>query len=247
MSDDPETCSLGHYPATPRWEFDAEVTRVFEDMLRRSIPQLDTMRWMVADIAERYRVPSTAIVDLGASRGDASEPLISRGWDNYFELVEVSAPMAAVCRERFREHVAGSRRSVVHVHEYDLRRGWPDLPPASVTLCVLALQFTPIEHRLRILRDAWRNTLPGGVLILVEKVLGSDAEANETLVELYHGLKARSGYTREEIDRKAASLEGVLVPVTARWNEELLRSAGFGTVEPFWRCLNFSGWFAARS
>lgn len=237
-----ESTSLGHYPAAPRWQFDAEVTRVFEDMLRRSIPQIDVMRGLVGDLTERYRVPGTAVVDLGASRGDAIAPIVERaGGRNRFHLVEVSSPMAEVCRARF-AGVDG-----VHVHEHDLRVGYPEVGSASVTLCVLALQFIPIQHRQRILRDVWRSTLPGGALILVEKVLGSDAEADEALVALYHDLKERNGYSRDEIDRKAASLEGVLVPVTARWNEELLQAAGFTTVECVWRCLSFGAWLAVRS
>ncbi len=234
--------SLGHYPAAPRWEFDAEVTRVFEDMLRRSIPQLDVMRGIVSELTARYRVPQTSIVDLGASRGDAIAPLVDLPWSNTYDLVECSEPMANVCRSRF----AGDAR--VRVHHHDLRAGYPSvICNASVTLCVLSLQFTPIQHRQRILRDVFRTTMPGGALILVEKVLGSDAEADEALVALYHDMKERNGYSREEIDRKAAALEGVLVPVTARWNEELLRAAGFDTVECVWRCLSFAGWLAVRS
>ncbi|MGH3921557.1 MAG: hypothetical protein ACRDS1_01640 [Pseudonocardiaceae bacterium] len=42
-------------------------------------------------------------------------------------------------------------------------------------------------------------------------------------------------YTQEEIDRKRLSLEGVLVPVTAKWNVEMLRAAGFQQVDCFWR------------
>jgi len=239
--------SLGHYPAGARWQFDDEVTRVFEDMLRRSIPQLDVMRGLVADLAWRYAIPGTAIVDLGASRGDAVAPVVARAAAEdrrfVFELVEVSAPMAEVLRSRFPDADGAPE---VNVHEFDLRAGYPETQAASVTLCVLALQFTPIQHRQRILRDAYRRTLPGGALILVEKVLGSDAEADETLVELYHDLKERNGYSREEIDRKAASLEGVLVPVTAKWNEELLKGAGFHSVECVWRFLSFAAWVAVR-
>lgn len=242
-----EETSLGHYPAAPRWEFDAEVTRVFEDMLRRSIPQLDVMRGVVVDLADRYRTPGLPIVDLGASRGDAVAPMIERTWDNAFHLVEVSTPMADVCRARFAHYTDECSTPRVTIHDTDLRLGYPDVHSACVTLCVLALQFTPIQHRQRILRDVWSRTMPGGVLVLVEKVLGSDAEADAALVALYHDLKERNGFSRDEIDRKAASLEGVLVPVTARWNEELLRGAGFGTVECFWRCLNFAGWLAVKS
>lgn len=42
------------------------------------------------------------------------------------------------------------------------------------------------------------------------------------------------------LERKRKSLEGVLVPITSKWNEELLRSCRF-RVELFWRCLNFAG------
>jgi tRNA (cmo5U34)-methyltransferase len=59
-------------------------------------------------------------------------------------------------------------------------------------------------------------------------------------------LKAEHGYSREEIDRKRFSLEGVLVPVTARWNEELLAAAGFDQIDCFWRWMNFAGWVAVR-
>src|SRR5262249_48396189 len=66
------------------------------------------------------------------------------------------------------------------------------------------------------------------------------------MVDLYYRLKRENGYTREEIDRKRFALEGVLVPVTARWNEELLRGAGFRQVDYFWRWMNFAGWIAVK-
>ena len=45
---------------------------------------------------------------------------------------------------------------------------------------------------------------------------------------------------------ESVALEGVLVPVTASWNAELLRSAGFTDVDVFWRWLNFAGFVAIK-
>ena len=82
-----------------KWVFDSAVTDVFEDMLRRSIPDYDNMRRLVFDIASRYVQPKTAIVDLGCSRGDALAPLVDRfGAQNFFVGVEVSEPMLAIAR-----------------------------------------------------------------------------------------------------------------------------------------------------
>jgi len=136
-------------------------------------------------------------------------------------------------------------RGIMRVEELDLRSDYPPVS-ACITLCVLALQFTPIEHRQRILRDVWRNTINGGVLVLVEKVLGATAEIDALMVDVYYDMKRRNGYTEDQIQRKRLSLEGVLVPVTAAWNEELLRMAGFRQIDCFWRWMNFAAWVAVK-
>lgn len=67
--------SLGHQPDGP-WVFDNEVARIFDDMLQRSIPQLDTMRELVFAVGRRFVKPDTFVIDLGCSRGDALAPFV---------------------------------------------------------------------------------------------------------------------------------------------------------------------------
>lgn len=245
MDSTAEGVSLGHMPEPgARWAFDDAVTGVFEDMLQRSIPQYEVMREIVSDTAAEYLKPCCAgvdFVDLGASRGDASVALLERVPNARGLLVEVSEPMLAACRERF----AGARQQI-QVRDFDLRTGYPEVTGVDATLSVLTLQFTPIEHRLRILRDVWRSLRSGGAFIFVEKVLGASADIDQQLVRLYYERKHRAGYSWEEIERKRLALEGVLVPVTARWNEDMLRGAGFSQVDCIWRCLNFAAWVAVK-
>jgi len=240
----PSSKNRDHVLPKGKWEFDAEVTDVFEEMLRRSIPQYDVMRQAVFNIASRYAKDKSAIVDLGCSRGDALAPLVERfGAHNRFVGVEVSQAMLEAARKRFQGYIDCG---VVSIRDMDLRHGFPP-ERASVILSVLTLQFTPIEYRLKIVRDAFNALLPGGALILVEKVLGATADLDAALVDLYYSMKRDHGYSQEEIDRKRLSLEGVLVPVTAAWNEQLLRQSGFAEVDCFWRYLNFAGWIAVKS
>jgi tRNA (cmo5U34)-methyltransferase len=235
--------SLGHQPEG-RWRFDESVTDVFEDMLQRSIPGYAEMRRTVEELARRYVQPGTAVVDLGCSRGDALAPLVRDfGAHNQFVGVDASEPMVRAARERFDGMI---RCGVVEIREMDLRTEYPSRR-ASVTLAVLTVQFVPIEYRQQILRRVYEHTVPGGALILVEKVLGADAETHRALTDAYHEHKEAQGYTSDEITRKRLSLEGVLVPVTAAWNEELLQRAGFQHIECIWRTLNFAGWLAVRA
>jgi tRNA (cmo5U34)-methyltransferase len=236
----------GYAPAS--WAFDEEVTRVFDDMLERSVPEFGTMRELVTEIACCFQQDHTDIVDLGCSRGGAVAPLLDRfGAHNRYFLCDVSEPMLEAARQRFGGYAQGpfGGQGIMRIEHLDLREKYPPVS-ASVTLCVLTLQFTPIEYRQRILRDVYHHTAPKGALILVEKVLGANAELDAALVDLYYDHKRRNGYTEDQIQRKRLSLEGKLVPVTAAWNEELLRMAGFRYVDCFWRCLNFAGWVAIK-
>lgn len=226
-----------------RWQFDGSVTDVFDNMLARSIPQYEVMREAVFELGSRFVTPSTSIVDLGCSRGEALAPFVLKfGACNRFVGVEVSPTMLGAVRERFADPI---KDGFVDIRDLDLRTHYP-LEKASLTLAVLTIQFTPIEYRHRIVKTIFDHTLPGGAFILVEKVLASTAQLDELFVERYHAMKAKHGYTTEQIERKRLALEGVLVPVTARWNEDLLRDAGFRQIECFWRWLNFAGWVGVR-
>lgn len=237
----PVSRDTGYAPDS--WEFDTQVTKVFDDMLRRSIPQYDIMRKACFDIACKFVQPGTSVVDLGCSRGEALAPLIDRfGEGNHYIGVEVSQPMLEASRSRFKEHIG---KGVVEIKDMDLREDYPQVS-ASVTMAVLVIQFTPIEYRAHILKRVYEHTDDGGVFIFVEKVLGSSAVMDELLVDQYYALKSENGYNEDEIRRKKLSLEGKLVPVTAAWNEELLRSSGFEKIECFWRWMNFAGWVAIK-
>jgi len=229
---------------TGPWEFDAEVSQVFEDMLARSIPQIEVMRRAVTETAVAFRQAGTDIVDLGSSRGDMVEGLLDKfGATNHFVLIEKSPAMLEILHQKFDSWASHSK--VVQVLDLDLRDDFPPIK-ASVILSVLTLMFVPIECRQSLLSKVYRALLPGGALIVVEKVLGATAEIDELMVRLYYDKKRESGYTQEQIERKRLSLQGVLVPVTAAWNEELFKMAGFRQVDCFWRWMNFAGWVAVK-
>lgn len=226
-----------------KWVFDGKVAASFDDMLERSIPQHDLMREACFGVSEPFVREHATIVDVGCSRGAAMARYVDHfGAHNKYVGLEISEPMVALARERFKNMIA---LGIVDVREHDLRGKYPGVA-ACVTSCVLTLQFTPIEYRQKILSDVYSSTLPGGALVLVEKVLGETAGLDSVFVENYLRLKSRNGYSRDEIERKRLSLEGVLVPVTAKFNEMLLKSAGFREVDCFWRWLNFAGWIAVK-
>ncbi len=217
------------------WTFDQSVTDAFDDMLTRSVPDIDEMRRGVTALAIDYLPENGVLLDIGCSRGSALAQVIEQRPDVSAIGVEISEPMLAAARERFADNAQ------VTILKHDLREGLPDVR-ADVTLSILTLQFTPIEYRQNLMSTIREQT--SKALILVEKVLGATAEINNAMVKAYYDMKRLNGYSDDAIERKRLSLEGVLVPVTAAWNEDLIRAAGWHSVDSFWRWMNFAGWIA---
>ena len=178
---------------TGKWQFDENVSACFEDMLNGSIPQIEIMRKAVTDLAARYLMPNSDVLDLGSSRGDAISPLLDRASPSTkFYGLEVSEPMRNIARHRFQ--LVEDRVKII---DFDLRDSMENLHVSpSVVLSVLTMQFVPLEYRQGAFLDVYKKLRAGGAFILVEKVLGSCAEIDEDLVSLYYEGKRANGYSR---------------------------------------------------
>ena len=226
-------------PINKKWEFDLEVASVFDNMLSRSIPNYGIMRELCYMVGRNFIKENGVVSDIGCSNGLASEMFIESYPQTKFILSDVSEAMLNACREKYKD------RENVSVIYHDLREGVLTKNNDLIISC-LTIQFTPIEYRQGILQSCYDNLNYGGALILVEKVLGNSSKIDNILVDEYYNIKKHNGYTDELIRNKRKSLEGVLVPLTASFNEHLLSQAGFTKLDCFWRCLNFCAWVAIK-
>ncbi len=80
-----------------------------------------------------------------------------------------------------------------------------------MVLC-LTLQFVRPIYRERLLADIYKGLNPGGVLILVEKILAEESNFNRDFINYYYNYKRRNHYSEMEISQKREALENVLVP-----------------------------------
>ena len=220
-----------------KWEFNDEVSACFDDMLERSIPEYSLMRELTFKIGSDFASVGSNILDIGCSNGRAIEPFCRKfGDDLDYYLFDVSEHMLQRAKELLGD---------VHIENKNIIEGF-NVGNCSLVLSILTLQFTPIEYRHKIMKSIYDNLNEGGALILVEKVLGNTSDIDDILVNKYYGMKKEHQYTEKQIKDKRKSLEGVLVPITASWNEDLLKQTGFRQIDCFWRCLNFAGWIAVK-
>lgn len=227
--------------ATQPFRFDDAVARVFPDMVRRSVPCYEQLVLFSGLIGRRFVLPDTTIYDLGCSLGAVTLSLLDQEREpscRYF-AVDSSPAMIDTLTARLQGRGLDDRVTPVCADASSV-----PIENASLVVLNLTLQFIPPEQRLPLLRRVFGGLVPGGALILSEKIRVGDSDGERVLTELHEDFKRANGYSELEISRKRASLEQVLIPEEAEVHFKRLRDAGFPHCTRWFQCLNFNSFLA---
>ncbi len=226
------------------FKFGATVANAFDDMVERSVPYYNEIQRMIIELAAEHALPNTNVIDLGCSTGTTMiglNPLVTE--DIRFVGIDDSAEMLKKCNLKLQE--ANFKR------EYELVLGdlhqEVKIENASVVILCLTLQFVRPIYREKLLKRIFDGLVPGGVLIISEKVLAEDSLFNRNFIKYYYDYKRRNQYSEMEISQKREALENVLIPYKLSENITMLREAGFSHTETFFKWYNFSGFIAIKN
>jgi len=223
--------------------FDARVAAVFPDMIRRSVPGYGTLTGLMGIIAGEYAQANSRLYDLGCSLGAATLAMRRRISQPGCRIVAIDNSPAMV--ERCRENIdADQAATPVEVLCADIR----DVPitQASVVAMNFTLQFIEPAQRLPLLQRIHAGLLPGGVLLLAEKLRFTDESEQAGQERMHFAFKRTNGYSELEISQKRAALERVLLPDTLDEHRERLRTAGYSQIWPWFQAFNFAALLAVR-
>lgn len=217
--------------------FDERVASVFPDMIRRSVPGYGDIISLLGLFAEQYAQQNSTLYDLGCSLGAATLSLRRRIIVSGCNIVAVDNAEAMV--ERCREHIAADLSPTpVDVICGDIRD--VTIENASVVVLNFTLQFLKPEERLALLEKIYLGLLPGGVLVLSEKIRFANENSQQFEETMHLAFKRANGYSEMEISQKRQALENVLIPETIEQHCNRLAQAGFNHVEPWFQAFNFT-------
>lgn len=245
VSDHPDRLFAQPLPQVPDFVFNEDVVRVFPDMIKRSVPGYPAIVENLGVLAARFAQEGTHLYDLGASLGAVTQALRRHVRREGCQVVAVDNSPAMV--QRCREYLKGQDSMFqellpVQVLEADIL-GF-EFQPASVVALNFTLQFIAPEQRLALLARIRQALVPGGALLLSEKLRFEDAGAHELLTELHVDFKRANGYSDLEIAQKRSAIEHVMKPDSFEAHQERLLAAGFSKVVPWFQCLNFASMIA---
>ena len=225
----------------PDFVFNEDVVRVFPDMIKRSVPGYPTIVENIGVLAGQFAQAHTTLYDLGASLGAVTQALRRHVRSDGCRVIAVdnSPAMVSRCSEYLHAQDAMFQELLpVAVIEADILA--LPLQPTSLVTLNFTLQFIPPERRLELLTRIRQALLPGGALILSEKLRFEDEAQHELLTELHVAFKRANGYSELEIAQKRSAVENVMKPDSLEQHRERLLAAGFSKVVPWFQCLNFA-------
>ena len=241
MKQQPDRLFAKPLDQVPDFVFNEDVAKVFPDMIKRSVPGYPTIVENLGVLAAQFAQPHSALYDLGCSLGAVTQALRRhvRSDDCRVIAVDNSPAMVERCAEYLHAQDAMFQELLpVEVIEADILA--LEFQPATLVALNFTLQFIAPEQRLELLTRIRQALLPGGALILSEKLRFADEAEHELLGELHLAFKRANGYSELEIAQKRSALENVMKPDSLEVHRQRLLEAGFSQVVPWFQCLNFA-------
>jgi len=134
-------------------------------------------------------------------------------------------------------------------HQIDLVCGLLEdikIENASVVLINLTLQFLDLKKRDGLIEKIYQGLLPGGVLLVTEKIVNKACPINDLEQDFYRRFKRENGYSELEISQKRDALEKVLIPESIDVHKQRFFAAGFSHVDVWLKWFNFASMIAIR-
>tara|TARA_R110000782_G_scaffold129164_1_gene220730 strand:+ start:3680 stop:4408 length:729 start_codon:yes stop_codon:yes gene_type:complete len=225
------------------FEFSQRVAEVFPDMIERSVPGYPLTISMISVIADKYAQDNTNIYDLGCSLGAASIAIQQgiKAKNCHIIAIDNSQAMIDLCNKN------SSQKSQNNKISFKLGDALKTkIENASIVVMNFTLQFIPLAQRQNLINEIYQGLLPGGVLVLSEKIVFEDDLENDVLNQLHHHMKELNGYERLEIANKRDALEKVLIPESLKEHQQRLTNAGFLQSFTWLKCFNFASLMARK-
>ena len=225
------------------FRFDDRVADVFPDMIKRSVPGYESIIAMIGTLAERYVQPGSRCYDLGCSLGAATLSMRQHINQPGCNIVAIDNSQAMI--ERCQKLIdADNSETPVSLQLGNIQNAQID--KASMAVLNFTLQFIPLADREKMLATIYRGLLPGGVLVLSEKLVFDDHPHDQLMIDLHHSFKKGNGYSDLEVSQKRTALENVLIPETLHTHRERLKKVGFSSVDVWFQCFNFASLVAIK-
>lgn len=213
--------------------FESEAAQ-FDAIIRRLIPYYEQMLTALVDTLPFPNKTPLSILDLGCGTGAVSLALLKRFPNAQITLLDLSPKMLTIAQKRIPEH---NLRRVVESSFSE----WSWDAPYEVIASSLALHHLPSDSEKASFYEQIHASLsPGGAFVNADVVLANDTEIQPLYLEKWKEYMSRTTPAEEIETQWLPRYYDEDVPASLAFHLSSLMTAGFRTVDVYWKYYNFA-------
>ncbi len=219
----------------------------FDDHIEKSIRGYNNLHDDIVNLSRYYVEDDAFVVDIGSSTGKTIEAMAIQNYKfaprARYIGVELAEGFKIPMTNRMRHLSNAFPETEFTFEDMDIRDyGFYN---CSLITSLFTLQFMPPKNRKDVIANIYRGLNEGGAFIFAEKTVADNGRFQDMFTFMFYDHKRKS-FTEKDIMSKEVTLRNMLKPNT--WDEisEMLYSAGFSYVQPFWQNYLFVGAIAIK-
>ncbi len=222
------------------WQFNSDVSKVFDKHVRKSIPFYDEIQKNVSRLSEWFIKDGSIYYDIGCSTGQTIYNIFQRHKKKKIKIygLDLQSKMLQLAKKR-------NKSAKIKFLKKDLSKKI-NLKKNDFITCLFTMCFLKKRNREEMIKNIYKSLNSQGAFILVEKVNSNNILGQSIFTEIYYDFKIDNKLSHSHIINKAKSLRGVMRPLSEKDNINMLKKVGFKKVEVFFKWFNFSGIIAIK-
>lgn len=219
----------------------------FDNHIEKSIRGYNNLHDDVVNLSRYYVEDFTNVVDIGSSTGKTIEAMATQNEKiapavNYMG-VEIATGFKNDMEKRMSVLQGRFPDTFFEFHFEDIRSY--HFYNCSLVTSLFTLQFMPPKDRKQVISNIYDGLNDGGAFIFAEKTVADTGRSQDMFTFMFYDHKRKS-FTEKDIMDKEVTLRNMLKPNTWAEIKDMLYSAGFTNVQPFWRNFLFVGAIATK-
>ena len=235
------------YISNGRWSF-GELTPIdFSEHIQRSVPGYDEGHQIIIQLSDYFLKDKSTCFELGVSTGTLIKKIAKHHYDlgnsniKWFGIDQVSRMLD---QARIEVQKYDNRLKNINLILGDLKNF--EFCKSDLIVSYYTIQFIHPKYRKKIIDSIYKSLYKGGAFIWFEKIYANESVFQDILNSLYQNYKESKGYTYSQILAKSHSLKGVLTSFSTEQNIDLLKQAGFSSIQSIYQNLCFQGILAIK-
>ena len=218
----------------------SHISSVYDSQVNATIPFYSEFHRAAIDLALSVNQAPNAWLDTGCGTGNLCMTACQKLPDTAFTLADPSPQMLDIAKEKLRDIPN------INFMQSDSQNLDCESNTFDVITAIQCHHYLNRKSRKSAIKNCFRMLNPNGVFITFENILPLSETGVQIALKRWGGFQMARGKSREETENHLKRFNNEYFPITISEHIDLLKEAGFVSVEILWASYMQAGFYAIK-